>query len=625
MNIDDFISRLDKPKRTGQNQWMACCPAHNDSKPSLAVSVAEDGKILCNCMAGCKAEDVISAMGLKMSDLFQEKKQNGRNNKMKYLREHIYTDKDGKPIAKKKIYMLPHGDKTASWYRFENGTYKKKLNNMQMPLYRLQELLKGADPVFIPEGEKDADTVALMGLTATTTPSGAGSKWNPSWNEPLKDKHVIILTDNDEPGAEHGKIVAEGLRSVAKSIQIVPAADIWPDVPPKGDISDIAAQFGIDIAKEKLLEAVAAVEPEAAPKARAKVASEFGDDNTQFLWYPYIPIGDYTVLMADGGTGKTIFCCGVAAAVSGGMALPGDFVKCKPERVLFISAEDRGEMLKKRLVNSGANLDNILIIDCQDSEGMNFTDNMDEFEAEVKRSGARLVVIDPWHAFIGEDTDISRVNCVRPVFQKLANMSKRCNCALVLISHVNKRAQGENANNAATGSTDFINASRSAMRIIFDEGDEDSRICVHTKTNYAQYGQSVKYTIIDGGLKWAGYSPITRETLEEAARKRTTAFGICQQKEHADAANAELIDAIRNEAPDCYTDGTLKLSYDDMKSKYGNEIFGGMQPKRALDSVAGKLLELYHIAITTGVHIKRDGKQANGFYIQLSPADEAAV
>jgi DNA primase len=46
MNIDDFISRLDKPKRTGQNQWMACCPVHNDSKPSLAVSVAEDGRIL---------------------------------------------------------------------------------------------------------------------------------------------------------------------------------------------------------------------------------------------------------------------------------------------------------------------------------------------------------------------------------------------------------------------------------------------------------------------------------------------------------------------------------------------------------------------------------------------------
>ena len=56
----------------------------------------------------------------------------------------------------------------------------------------------------------------------------------------------------------------------------------------------------------------------------ATSADEFGEDQTEFVWFPYIPVGDYTVLMADGGTGKTILCCGIAAAISKGKGLLGD-------------------------------------------------------------------------------------------------------------------------------------------------------------------------------------------------------------------------------------------------------------------------------------------------------------
>ena len=46
----------------------------------------------------------------------------------------------------------------------------------------------------------------------------------------------------------------------------------------------------------------------------ARSADEFGEDKTEFVWYPFVPVGDYTVLMADGGTGKTILSCGIAPA-----------------------------------------------------------------------------------------------------------------------------------------------------------------------------------------------------------------------------------------------------------------------------------------------------------------------
>lgn len=108
---------------------------------------------------------------------------------------------------------------------------------------------------------------------------------------------------------------------------------------------------------------------------------------------------------------------------------------------------------------------------------MDFTDGYEDFVQTIKRYNPRLVIIDPWHAFLGAGVDINRVNAVRPVFQRLANMAKVCNCGMILVSHVNKRAQGENANNAATGSTDFINAARSALRVIFNDepGMKDTR------------------------------------------------------------------------------------------------------------------------------------------------------
>lgn len=234
-----------------------------------------------------------------------------------------------------------------------------------------------------------------------------------------------------------------------------------------------------------------AKEPRKPPVRMAKPAAAFGEDNTRFLWYPYLPIGDYSVMMADGGTGKTILCCGIAAAVSTGAPLPGEEFSGEGRPVLIISAEDSGEILRKRLALSGADLTHVFILDCSDSLGMDFSDLYEEFQNTIIAHVPALVIIDPWHAFLGAGVDINRVNALRPVFQKLSHLAKKCQCAMILVSHVNKRAQVDNANNAATGSSDFINASRSAFRVIFDDTDEDCRVMVHTKTNYACLGVTV--------------------------------------------------------------------------------------------------------------------------------------
>ena len=70
MIVDDFLSRLTKVKRTGQGQWLACCPAHGDKNPSMSIREGDDGRVLVNCFAGCGIEEITSAVGMNVSELF---------------------------------------------------------------------------------------------------------------------------------------------------------------------------------------------------------------------------------------------------------------------------------------------------------------------------------------------------------------------------------------------------------------------------------------------------------------------------------------------------------------------------------------------------------------------------
>ena len=118
-----------------------------------------------------------------------------------------------------------------------NGNWIWNLEGVARVLYRLPELL-GADParpVYIPEGEKDVETLRVLGFVATCNPGGSG-KWEllaPGANEHLRGRDVVIIPDNDGPGEAHAEQVAEALQGIAGSVRILKLLD----VPPKGDVS----------------------------------------------------------------------------------------------------------------------------------------------------------------------------------------------------------------------------------------------------------------------------------------------------------------------------------------------------------------------------------------------------
>lgn len=69
--FDQMLSKLQKVTRRGKN-WVACCPAHDDSNPSLSLCLLPDGRILIKCWAGCDVNSIVTALGFDLSDLFPE-------------------------------------------------------------------------------------------------------------------------------------------------------------------------------------------------------------------------------------------------------------------------------------------------------------------------------------------------------------------------------------------------------------------------------------------------------------------------------------------------------------------------------------------------------------------------
>jgi len=115
-----------------------------------------------------------------------------------------------------------------------NGGWSWRVKGIRHVPYRLPELLAAGDvPVFVVEGEKDANRLASLGLVATCNAGGA-NKWPESLNRFFEKRTVYILPDNDAAGRSHGETVAAALHGVADSVRIV----VLPDLPPNGDVSD---------------------------------------------------------------------------------------------------------------------------------------------------------------------------------------------------------------------------------------------------------------------------------------------------------------------------------------------------------------------------------------------------
>jgi hypothetical protein len=243
-HTDEFLSRLNGVRDT-PNGWEARCPCRNDDdNPSLSISEdAKTGNILVTCHRGspCSTKEICESAGVTLAALFPpQKRTNNTKAKLDLVKTYDYIDESGELLFQKLRYIDSDGKKTFRQRKPDGqGGWVYALGDTPKILYNLPAVKQGVAggyPIWVVEGEKDADTLIEIGIIATTMPGGAG-KWLDIHTEALAGAEVEIIADNDEPGIAHAKLVLSELTKAGC------VANIW--VAPKGkDVTEYLAMGG---------------------------------------------------------------------------------------------------------------------------------------------------------------------------------------------------------------------------------------------------------------------------------------------------------------------------------------------------------------------------------------------
>ena len=220
--------------------------------------------------------------------------------------------------------------------------------------------------------------------------------------------------------------------------------------------------------------------------------------NIEWLWYPYIPCAKITVLQGDPGGGKSSVMMDLIGRLTTGRKLM-DGRTLNPINVLYQCSEDGlADTIKPRLEKAKADCNRVGYI-TEDIFGLTLDD--EKIRTAIVDMNARLLVIDPYQAYIG-DTDLSSARGIRRIMRRLSMWATAYNCAIVLVGHLNKKSSA-NELYRGLGSIDIVAAARSVVQIDCDIEDENIRIFKHIKSSLAPKGNEIQFSIdLYGNIVW---------------------------------------------------------------------------------------------------------------------------
>jgi RecA-family ATPase len=287
--------------------------------------------------------------------------------------------------------------------------------------------------------------------------------------------------------------------------------------PANSDLHDLGEREGLGVVQQLLEDAVQLDAPK--PEPLLKPVSVF-DVLTNpapppaFVWADYIPSGVVTLLGAHGGTGKSTIALMLVVCAAVGRPLFG--AEVKPCKVLFVSLEDSGAIVRHRLANICklwsidplALGDSLHIVDGTEhpelfsAEGRGageLTDTYKELSTAIQTKGIGLVIVDnASDAFAGEEIQRRQV---RAFIRALALAVKPTNAGCLLLAHVDKttsktrRAEG---GEGYSGSTAWHNSARS--RLFLTRGDDGLLTLEHQKSNLGRMREPITLEWLKDGL-----------------------------------------------------------------------------------------------------------------------------
>ena len=313
-------------------------------------------------------------------------------------------------------------------------------------------------------------------------------------------ERVFLCLDADKAGEDACNRLAGLLPDTVSVTRIQPCMKDWNDV----------LMRRAEIPNRNYFKSIVLKEPSKPETVKIIRMSDVELTPVEWLWKPYLPFGKLSVLQGNPGEGKTYFAMHLAAACTNGKLLP-NMERMEPFNVIYQTAEDGlGDTVKPRLIEAGADLDRVLVIDDSDVQ---LTLSDERIEKAIIENNARLVIIDPIQAYLGADVDMNRANEVRPIFMRLGQVAQRTGCAILLIGHLNKAA-GMQSLQRGLGSIDIAAAVRSVMFIGKLKHNPTMRILTHEKSSLAPPGASLAFSLGDeGGFRWVGEYDITADEM----------------------------------------------------------------------------------------------------------------
>ena len=254
--LQDWLDALEhngsRPKANGRG-FLAHCPAHDDSTPSLSIAPGDKVPVIATCFAGCEFEAIRAALGLtgdgapRSAPPVQRKPAKPKKPQAlpdnPFIKTYFYTTADGEIAFAVQRRTTPTGKTFSQWRPADGGLWLAESAPGLRPLYLLADIAKSTGRVAVVEGEKCVEAMReVLPQQPVTTWAGGADSWRRTDWESLAGREVSLLADADTPGRTAMTGIAEHLQGLGCKIKIgLPDGESGDDIADWLAIDQVAA------------------------------------------------------------------------------------------------------------------------------------------------------------------------------------------------------------------------------------------------------------------------------------------------------------------------------------------------------------------------------------------------
>jgi hypothetical protein len=190
---------------------------------------------------------------------------------------------------------------------------------------------------------------------------------------------------------------------------------------------------------------------------------------------------------------------------------------------MLLNVEDSiSRTVVPRLKAAGADLSLVHVVDgIELTDGTSrmprLPDDIDRFEQLIKEHEIRMVIIDPFLAFLNPSINSWSDQGVRTALAPLSKMAERLNVAVLLVRHPTKNSE-HGPMQAGAGSMGIIASARAGFYIGRIPHDQNRMVIAPVKNNLSRGADSLSFELIDtehgcAAVRWLGPSELSASDL----------------------------------------------------------------------------------------------------------------